>query len=449
MGKNRSPVLIVCAALTAGVIVLALPAVGPAAGQEVPDPKCLLGQCSPPPAQPPPTQPPATEPAPTVPAPAAPAPTPTQGESKPPPAPAKTDDPQSPGATQAPPGPTSAAPGAPPGAPAASPPPAPAPPGPAAPGLQVPVYPRTASRTTARLIEILQPAIDQGAIKPQDLRLFFAPFPIVGLAYFSDDWGFLRTTPTPHLHKGTDIFADRGTPVVAYGPGTVKGVGDQAVGGLSVWVHYDDGKALYYTHLSGFAPGLAVGLRVEMGTELAYVGNTGNASGGAHHVHLEIHPEIRDSAGRVIASGTTTLPNGQGSSNTPPTNPKPYLDEWLDQAEQKAQAFVAGLLQQYAEIPRQAHISRRVNELFSLETAERPGDLLWFSAAQPELGVLGLARQAAGKARLTEAVGSIAQRTAEQNRLAAVRQAVQAPLYNMATFTGVPFFEETGSGGPD
>ncbi|MGI8425641.1 MAG: M23 family metallopeptidase [Actinomycetota bacterium] len=269
-----------------------------------------------------------------------------------------------------------------------------------------------------------------------------APFPVGGLAFFSHDWGFPRYNPYPHLHEGTDIFADEGTPLIAPAPGTLKGFGNQGVGGLSVWIELDDGTGLYYTHMSGFAPGIQVGQRVIGGTLVGFIGSTGNAAGSSPHVHFEIHPPIRDRKGRIVSGGVTTQANGQGSNTAPPVDPKPYLDEWLRQAEDNARAFAAGVLQQYAEIPREAHISRRVNDLFSVEPVDRPGDMLWFSSSQPVLGALGLARQAAIEARLSGGAGSIQQRTTEQARMAAVRQAVQAPTFQMETFTGVPALDQ-------
>ena len=48
-----------------------------------------------------------------------------------------------------------------------------------------------------------------------------APFPVAGDANFVHDWGFARWTPTPHLHQGTDIFADFGTPIATSESGRV------------------------------------------------------------------------------------------------------------------------------------------------------------------------------------------------------------------------------------
>jgi murein DD-endopeptidase MepM/ murein hydrolase activator NlpD len=56
----------------------------------------------------------------------------------------------------------------------------------------------------------------------------------------------------------------------------------------------DDGRYWFYAHLSEFAPGLAVGDRVESGDEIGAVGNTGYGARPGHadefiyHLHVGI-----------------------------------------------------------------------------------------------------------------------------------------------------------------
>jgi murein DD-endopeptidase MepM/ murein hydrolase activator NlpD len=63
--------------------------------------------------------------------------------------------------------------------------------------------------------------------------------------------------------------------------------------GRQVWVDHGGGLVTRYAHLSGIAPGIAVGATVEAGQELGYVGDSGTpesltAPGTEDHLHFEI-----------------------------------------------------------------------------------------------------------------------------------------------------------------
>lgn len=169
------------------------------------------------------------------------------------------------------------------------------------------------------------------------------PFPVAGPATYSDDWLNPRMTPCPHLHHGTDIFADFGTPIVASGPGNLVAMGRGPVGGLAIWVAGDDGNSFYYAHLQSFAVGLRIGQRVDKGTVLGEVGDSGNAEGGAPHLHFQIHPPIRSRKKGIVASGVTRQGDA-GSSRTPPANPVGYLNTMLQQAENNAPTLLEQIL---------------------------------------------------------------------------------------------------------
>ncbi|MES3024936.1 MAG: M23 family metallopeptidase [Pseudomonadota bacterium] len=89
-------------------------------------------------------------------------------------------------------------------------------------------------------------------------------------------------------HEGIDIFAKRGTPVLASTEGIVYSRGENSLGGNVVWVLGPGGQRHYYAHLD--QPSI-VGARerVQAGTLLGYVGNTGNAKTTPPHLHYGVY----------------------------------------------------------------------------------------------------------------------------------------------------------------
>ena len=102
-------------------------------------------------------------------------------------------------------------------------------------------------------------------------------------------WDFINGFGSPRAggrrHMGIDIFARRGTPVVAPVGGVVSHV-TNPLGGLSFELITASGSRFYGAHLSGLArPG-----RVEPGDIIGWVGASGNAAGTPPHLHLEWYP---------------------------------------------------------------------------------------------------------------------------------------------------------------
>ena len=89
-------------------------------------------------------------------------------------------------------------------------------------------------------------------------------------------------------HEGIDIFARKGTPVVSSTEGILIRRGQSNLGGNVVWVLGPAGHRHYYAHLDGFSH-IGVGDRVEPGTVLGYVGNTGNARTTPPHLHYGVY----------------------------------------------------------------------------------------------------------------------------------------------------------------
>ena len=87
-------------------------------------------------------------------------------------------------------------------------------------------------------------------------------------------------------HKGVDYAAPVGTPVRAAGEGRVKFAGQQGGYGNVVELEHGSGVVTVYGHLSRFAKNLKRGQHVELGQVIAYVGQTGLATG--PHLHYEI-----------------------------------------------------------------------------------------------------------------------------------------------------------------
>ena len=123
--------------------------------------------------------------------------------------------------------------------------------------------------------------------------------PVQGPRQFADSWGAPR--PGQRRHLGVDVFAARGTPVVASVGGTLEHVSGSRAG-LAYYLRGDDGNTYYGAHLHTLdaAPG-----RVERGTRIGSVGSSGNARGTTPHLHFELKP-------------------GGG----PPVNPMPTMDRW-------------------------------------------------------------------------------------------------------------------------
>jgi peptidoglycan LD-endopeptidase LytH len=125
--------------------------------------------------------------------------------------------------------------------------------------------------------------IDRGA-QQGIYSCIFAP----GRSNFRDTFGAPRSGG--RSHKGTDVFAVMGEPVLAITDGVIARHSNGGLGGISVYLQGDDGNLYYYTHLQRIDPNGAVGRRVQGGELIAYNGDTGNARGGAPHVHFEIKP---------------------------------------------------------------------------------------------------------------------------------------------------------------
>ena len=92
-------------------------------------------------------------------------------------------------------------------------------------------------------------------------------------------------------HEGIDIFAPRGTAVVAAADGWITRQTTNRLGGNVVWLWSPSRRlSLYYAHLDRHA--VTPGERVREGDVLGYVGNTGNARFTAPHLHFGVYASM-------------------------------------------------------------------------------------------------------------------------------------------------------------
>jgi murein DD-endopeptidase MepM/ murein hydrolase activator NlpD len=117
----------------------------------------------------------------------------------------------------------------------------------------------------------------------------FILMPVKGVARenVANTWDSPR--PGGRKHQGQDIFARKGTPVLSATDGVVVRIGGGKLGGNAVFVTGRGVRTYYYAHLSEYAPGLEVGQLVSRGDLLGFVGNTGNASTTAPHLHFGVY----------------------------------------------------------------------------------------------------------------------------------------------------------------
>ena len=136
---------------------------------------------------------------------------------------------------------------------------------------------------------------DQIAMSYRVARFYMEPpdpailMPVKGVPKqkVANTWGAPRSGG--RSHEGQDIFARRGTPVVAATDGVVVRIGESKLGGNTVFVTGRGARTYYYAHLDEYAPGLDVGDVVARGTVLGFVGNTGNARTTPPHLHFGIY----------------------------------------------------------------------------------------------------------------------------------------------------------------
>lgn len=113
-------------------------------------------------------------------------------------------------------------------------------------------------------------------------------FPVAGhgMEAIRSGWGADRDGGRRE-HQGVDIFAPRGTPVLASSEGTISSTRPNTLGGRVVWLRTPSGESLYHAHLDSVH--VRRGTRVHIGDTLGFVGNTGNARTTPPHLHFGVY----------------------------------------------------------------------------------------------------------------------------------------------------------------
>jgi len=107
-------------------------------------------------------------------------------------------------------------------------------------------------------------------------------------AYISSHFNPNRMHPILHrikAHNGVDYAAKRNTPVKASGDGVISFLGRQSGYGRTIEIKHGGNIKTLYAHLERFSTKLKVGSKVKQGDIIAFVGDSGQATG--PHLHFE------------------------------------------------------------------------------------------------------------------------------------------------------------------
>ena len=132
-------------------------------------------------------------------------------------------------------------------------------------------------------------------------------------AYISSHFNPNRMHPILHkikAHNGVDYAAKRNTPVKASGDGVISFIGRKSGYGRTVEIKHGGNIKTLYAHLERFNTKLKVGSKVKQGEIIAFVGDSGQATG--PHLHFEFwQGEIRSDPVKVKLPSAKPVNNVQ------------------------------------------------------------------------------------------------------------------------------------------
>lgn len=123
----------------------------------------------------------------------------------------------------------------------------------------------------------------------KSLKNAFSRYPL-HFSHISSAFSLSRYHPILHYrraHKGVDLTAPIGTPIVATGDGRIEIIGRQSGYGNMIKIKHNKIYSTIYGHMLRFQKGLSKGSYVKRGQVIGFVGQTGLASG--PHCHYEFH----------------------------------------------------------------------------------------------------------------------------------------------------------------
>ena len=132
-------------------------------------------------------------------------------------------------------------------------------------------------------------------------------------AYISSHFNPNRMHPILHkikAHNGVDYAAKRNTPVKASGDGVISFIGRQSGYGRTIEIKHGGNIKTLYAHLERFNSKLKVGSKVKQGEIIAYVGDSGQATG--PHLHFEFwQGQVRTDPVKVKLPSAQPVNKGQ------------------------------------------------------------------------------------------------------------------------------------------
>ena len=132
-------------------------------------------------------------------------------------------------------------------------------------------------------------------------------------AYISSHFNPNRMHPILHrikAHNGVDYAAKRNTPVKASGNGVISFMGRQSGYGKTIEIKHGGNIKTLYAHLERFDSNFKVGSKVKQGNVIAYVGDSGQATG--PHLHFEFwQGEVRTDPVKVELPSAKPVNNSQ------------------------------------------------------------------------------------------------------------------------------------------